>query len=243
MKDLHVHTVYSDGENTPEEMVLSAIEKGLDTLGFSDHSYTSFDGSCCMKKEEVSRYREEIAALKEKYRGKIEILCGIEQDYYSDFPALGVDYIIGSVHYLYKDGEYLTLDYKPEILAAAREHFGGDMLALAEEYYLRVSELPEVTGAHIIGHFDLITKFNDILPLVDESAPRYRAAWKRAADRLLSLDLPFEVNTGAMSRGYRKTPYPSEEIRRYILQNGGKLILSSDSHSARNIAYGFEKFA
>ena len=46
--DLHVHTTYCDGKNTPEEVVLSAIEKGVERLGFSGHAYTSFDESYCM---------------------------------------------------------------------------------------------------------------------------------------------------------------------------------------------------
>ena len=37
MKDLHMHTVFSDGKNTPEEMVQEAIRKGLDAcpVGFA----------------------------------------------------------------------------------------------------------------------------------------------------------------------------------------------------------------
>ena len=38
--DLHVHSVFSDGMDTPRDIVISAIEKGVKTLGFSDHSYT-----------------------------------------------------------------------------------------------------------------------------------------------------------------------------------------------------------
>ena len=40
LTDLHVHTNYCDGKNTPEEMVLAAIEKGMECIGFSVHSYT-----------------------------------------------------------------------------------------------------------------------------------------------------------------------------------------------------------
>ncbi|HEY3388769.1 MAG TPA: PHP domain-containing protein, partial [Prolixibacteraceae bacterium] len=35
--DYHMHTTLSDGHNTHEEMVLTAIEKGFDEIGFSDH--------------------------------------------------------------------------------------------------------------------------------------------------------------------------------------------------------------
>ena len=41
--DLHAHTNFCDGKNSPEEMVKSAIEKGLKKIGLVVHSYTDFD--------------------------------------------------------------------------------------------------------------------------------------------------------------------------------------------------------
>ena len=240
-KDLHIHTVFSDGENTPEEMVLAAIEARLDTIGFSDHSYTAFDESWCMKKKKISAYRNEIARLRDKYRDKITIMCGIEQDYYSEEPTAGYDYVIGSVHYLKIGDNYVPVDESAEILIdAAEKYFGGDMYALADVYYSTVSDVVQKTGADIIGHFDLITKFNEQTKLLDENDPRYRASWRRTADELLKTGVPFEINTGAMSRGYRTSPYPSAEIQDYILAKGGKLVLSSDSHSACALCQGFK---
>ena len=61
MKDLHMHTVFSDGKNTPEEMVQEAIRLGLDTVGISDHSHLD---PCGMTLEASSEYRKEIAGLK-----------------------------------------------------------------------------------------------------------------------------------------------------------------------------------
>ena len=100
LQDLHVHTTYCDGKNTPEDLVLAALNRGMKCIGFSGHSYTFFDESYCMSKQNTARYRAEIAALKEKYKGKIKILCGVEQDYYSEEPTVGYDYVIGSVHYI-----------------------------------------------------------------------------------------------------------------------------------------------
>lgn len=131
----------------------------------------------------------------------------------------------------------------PEIVkAAVDKHFGGDIYRFAEEYYRLVGEVVEKTNADIIGHFDLITKFNENGEMFDESNPRYVAASRVAADRLLLTGKPFEINTGAISRGYRKAPYPSQAIRAYISSKGGKFLLSSDSHNAENLCFGFEKY-
>jgi len=236
-QDLHTHTVYSDGNNTPEEMVLSAIEKGLDVIGISDHSYTSFDDSYCLKKETVEEYIKEIQSLKTKYSDKIKILCGIEQDLYSGMPEYDFDYVIGSVHYIQLGDEYITVDNtSDELKEAVNKYFGGDIYPLIEEYYRLVATVAEKTGADIIGHFDLITKFQEKEPLFDEKDERYIKAWQAAADKLIEADIPFEINYGAISRGYRTTPYPSKDIQEYIAKKGGKLILSSDSHHKDTIA-------
>ena len=55
MCDMHVHTTFCDGKNSPEEMVLSAINKGLKAVGVVTHSHTAFDQSYCIKKQEIGR--------------------------------------------------------------------------------------------------------------------------------------------------------------------------------------------
>lgn len=240
--DLHVHTIFSDGVNTPEEMVQAAIVKRMDTIGFSDHSYTDFDVTWCMQKAEIANYRACIEELKQRYRDRINILCGVEQDYYSNEPVEGYDYVIGSVHYLCVKGNYFTVDESPEALrAAADRYFGGDLYALIEEYYRTVEKVVEKTGADIIGHFDLVTKFNEGGALFDEENLRYVVASRRAADCLLQTGRPFEINTGAISRGYRTAPYPSGALMDYIRSRGGRFVRSSDSHAKETLCFGFEK--
>ena len=240
MFDLHMHTVFSDGKNTAEEMVQEAVRRGLETVGISDHS--SGD-PCGMKLEENTAYKAEIARLKIKYAGQIRVLCGLERDFMTD-DFSEYDYTIGSVHWLkMPDGHCLSIDWTPEKLReGAEKYFGGDFYALAEAYYETEARVVEVTKCDIIGHFDLVTKFLEANPFFDTDHPRYVKAWRQAADALLETGKPFEVNFGAMSRGYRTGPYPSAEIRNYLLARGGKLLLSSDAHAKENIAYGFGTF-
>lgn len=242
-KDLHMHTCYCDGARAPEEMVTAAIEKGLHTVGISGHSYTFFDESYCMKKEEVPRYLAECRYLRAKYYDRIHVLCGVEQDYYSDYPTDDFDYVIGSVHYVKVDDEYIPVDESIEILkSAVDQHFGGDIYALCELYFSTVADVVNKTDCDIIGHFDLISKFIERDSLLDIHHPRYIAAWQRAVDQLLLHDVPFEINTGAISRGYRTQPYPAEEMIAYIKARGGRFVLSSDAHRADSIAYGFGEY-
>jgi len=243
LKDLHIHTNYCDGKDSPRDMVLAAVNMGMKTLGFSGHGYTFYDESYCMTKDGTEKYRKEIAALREEFSDKIEILCGVEKDMYSEEDTSSFDYVIGSLHYILVGKEYIAIDWKPEILRdAAEKYFNGDMTDLAVYYFDSVSEVAVRTKCQIVGHIDLITKFNEKEKNIDTKSEKYISAYKRAIDRIMKDCTVFEINTGAMSRGYTTRPYPDSDIIKYIKSKGGKLILSSDAHTKEGIAYAFEKY-
>ncbi|MGN0301906.1 MAG: histidinol-phosphatase [Anaerotardibacter sp.] len=238
----HNHTTYCDGKNTPEEMVLEAIKLGMPSLGFSGHSYTFFDESYCMSKEATRAYLAELARLKERYADQITIFIGIEQDMYSTEPTAPYDFVIGAKHYLYKDGIYLDVDDCPEVITRdCQTHFGGDFYAYAEAYYEQASHIIDKTQCTFIAHFDLVTKFNEGNALFDESNPRYQKAALKAVDTLCEQGAVFEINTGAMIKGYRTTPYPAPFILDRIAQHGNRVILSTDSHSIDTLQFGLKK--
>ena len=243
-RDLHTHTTYSDGKTSPEEMVRAALRLGLDEIGISDHSYTDFDESYCMKKSAIPAYLAEIAALKEKYKGVISVRCGVEQDLFSKESTLPFDYAIGSAHYLFAGGKYHPIDEKKaDFIELCERFYGGDYYALAEDYYRGVSTFADREDITIIGHLDLITKFNEGGALFDEKDPRYLAAATKCIDRLAAAGKTFEINTGAIARGYRTEPYPSAPLLAYIREKGCPLILSSDAHSPSTIAFAFDRFS
>ncbi len=241
--DFHIHTDYCDGHNTPEEMVLAAIAAGLTAIGFSGHAHTGFDEGWCMSVSGTEQYLDEIERLRDIYGKQIRIFHGAEYDYYSDYKSERFEYIIGSVHYIEKNSIRKSIDDTPELLnEIVHELYDDDYMSLCESYYESVGNVVKKTEADIIGHFDLITKFNEVDPRIDTSNPRYIAAWKSAADKLLKTGKLFEINTGAISRGYRTVPYPAPDIIDYIGNNGGCFILSSDSHSDSTLLYQFDKW-
>ena len=226
-------------------MVLAAIENGFDSLGFSSHSnLPSRPELYGMKKENVEPYCREILRLKEVYKDKINIFLGIEQDSFGDMTSIPdeVSYVIGSVHHVERNGMFMPVDHSIEHVKEGTEKmFGGDMLAYAEAYYDEVSKVYVKTGCDIVGHIDLLTKFNEIEYLIDTNTPRYKNAALSAAEKLARRGLIFEINTGAIGRRYRTSPYPTEEILKVIYECGGKVTYSSDCHNADAIAVGFEE--
>lgn len=76
--DLHTHSGYSDGKNTMEENIVSAIEKGLVKIGITDHAYrhTAYG----VKRHALDGYLKNAMDLKKAYRKEIEVLVGLEFD-------------------------------------------------------------------------------------------------------------------------------------------------------------------
>lgn len=235
----HTHTTFCDGANTPEEMVLSAIKKNMSALGFSGHGFTGFDSRYCMR--DTDGYIKEINRLKEVYKNDIEIYLGIEEDANHPCDRSKFDYIIGSSHYSVKDGKYYPIDSSHDYFKECLKAWNGDTLAFAEEYYSRFCDYIIKRKPDIIGHFDLLTKYDE-LECNFLNNPQYCALAERAAQKVLdNTNCIFEVNTGAISRGYRTAPYPSKNILSVIKKNGGRVILNSDSHNVDTLDCSFDK--
>lgn len=237
----HNHTTFCDGKSTAEEMVRAAVAAKCPSLGFSGHSYTRFDESYCMSKAGTEAYQAEIARLKTAYAEQLRILCGVEQDYWSDAPTDGYDFVIGSVHYVRKNGHYLPVDNsKEELLRGVNAQYGGDILAFCEDYFRRVSDVQCKTKCTFVGHFDLVTKFNEDGALFDQDDPRYRRAALAAVDALCAQGAVFEINTGAMAKGYRTVPYPAQFLLERIRDGGSQVILTADCHDREKLLFGLE---
>jgi len=244
--DLHTHTIFCDGKNTPEEMVKSAIDKGLNTIGILAHSYCECEPEEFLHYNDILKFQSEVNALKEKYKGQINVLCGVEQDLVSPKQATtnGFDYVIGSIHYFMVDGKEYSIDLSEEdFVENVKMLFNGDYYLAAENYYENLSKVVEKTGANIIAHFDLMKKYNVDGKYFDEKNVRYVNAYKKAVDKLALTGALFEINVGCICRKVRHSePYPSKEIFDYILSKGGKFVYGSDSHSIDTIGYAFNDY-
>lgn len=239
----HTHTTFCDGKNSAEEMTIAAINKGFVSLGFSGHSPMNFENDWSMTEEGVKEYIKEIKRIKEAYKDKIDILCGIELD--RDFVGVDLeelDYVIASVHQFHGKDKVCAIDLSPEELTeCVNTVFNGSWNAMAEEYFNNLSDFAISGDFDIIGHFDLITKFNSKTPLFDENNEEYQRFAIKAVDKILDNrpDILFEVNTGAMYRKGNKTPYPAKFILKHICERGGQVTITSDAHCVESLDFAF----
>jgi len=234
----HTHTIYSDGKNTVEEMIQSALTKGFTSLGFSDHGFTWFDQSYCVSREGEIAYRKEIETAKTKYKGTIDLFLGIELDCDGETPDYPYDYVIGSVHYIKAKGDYHPIDMSAHRQRQiAEECFGGSFRDMAKAYFEHAVEIVSAKKVDIVGHFDLITKYS----FCDTEDPVYRDAAIEAVREIMKHCKRFEVNTGAIARGLRTSPYPDDFILREIYRLGGQVTIGSDCHYAEKLDVWYEE--
>lgn len=236
----HSHAEFSDGKNTLEEMVAAAIAGGADSFGISEHFVSIKGSSYSLKPEREIAYRTEFDRVKAKLGNDIDLFFGTEADYTSPTPK-GYDYVIGSLHFFIIDDDYIDVDHTAQKqIDAANKYFGGDLVELACNYYELLAKLPEKFKFDIVGHFDLVTKFNEGGQLFDETDKRYLKAAEKALEKLVPTGAAFEINTGAISRGYRTEPYPNDYFLNLIREMGGSVTYSSDTHNVNSVLLGFD---
>ena len=233
----HTHTTLCDGRDTPEAMTAAALALGFHTLGFSGH----MDPSIHM---DFPAYLRAVAAQREACAGRMDVLAGVELDQRFDrAEAACAEYVIGSTHFLPgPDGRLTAVDWSYEVSEAlCREMYSGDWYALCAAYYEEEARVAERTGCQIVGHFDLIARFNHEHPAFDEEDPRYLKPALDAMAHLVRQGVVFEINCGAFNRGRRRDFYPAAPLLRALREMGGEILITSDAHEARLLAGGFRE--
>jgi DNA polymerase (family 10) len=112
--DLHMHSTYSDGQDTLEAMVAASAALGYEYIAITDHSQSAA-ASRTVTRDQLARQRDEILRLRNRYPG-IAILHGIEVDILPDgrldFPdavLAQLDLVLASLHDAARqDGPTLT---------------------------------------------------------------------------------------------------------------------------------------
>ena len=249
----HTHSTWCDGKDSPRKVIQAAIAKGFETIGFSSHAMLPQDDvDWVLTSGKAPRYANEIRTLAAEYKDRIRVLCGVEADYVPggaqpSQTAYGVivpDYIIGSIHFIKAtDGAVFAIDDKPDVLAdGIRNHFGGSSQMFVETYYATLRDMVANFDFDIVGHPDLVRKFNVKHPYFDERSDWYRAELVKTADAIAASGKLVEVNTGAIARGWLNDAYPSLAFRDLLRARGVKFVLSSDAHTADGIDCAFDRF-
>lgn len=249
LTNYHAHTNFCDGTESPEAMVLEAIDRGFKVFGFSGHSIHPFASDWHIPVDRIAEYVAEIRRLQDCYKDRIEILCGFEADYLpplssaaqAPYRNLGADYLIGSLHYLITDTGCFTVDDSAENVAAGiATHFKGDGKRVVQAYFSTQRDMIRLGGFEILGHADVIRRRNGVLHFFDEEEQWYKDELKETADAIAKSGVIVEINTGGMARGNTTTPYPSPYFLSLLAKLDVPITINSDVHNAGFLDYGFD---
>ncbi|MDR2542334.1 MAG: histidinol-phosphatase [Treponema sp.] len=253
LSSMHTHTIFCDGKDDVETMCRVAYEKELCIIGFSAHAPISRqigkESGWNMKEDKVDQYVTEVLAAKERWKGKIDVFLGLEADYIkgirspldTDITSLNLDYIIGSVHYLFPENgaEPFTVDGPAEEFEKGlKEGFNGDGDALMHCYYDAVTEMITMGGFDILGHVDIIKKnCNDknYWSKENELSRQREIANLIKGKNSKSTNIIIEVNTGGLNRNKTIDVYPSVPFLQIIRECNIPVIITSDAHCAKHI--------
>lgn len=249
LTNFHTHTNFCDGNNTAEEMILSAIQKNIKILGFSSHAAFPFSTSWHINIDQIQTYVEQIRSLAQKYQDKIKILCGFEADFiegitipskenYKDFKP---DFLIGSVHFLVtKNGHFEIDDSAQNVKNGIEEYFNKNAKIAVCQYFETQKQMLKKGDFEILGHPDLFRKRNKILNLFDENDFWYKNQIKNLVKEIKKSQVIVEINTGAIARGAMDSLYPNDYFLDLLFQNKIPITINSDAHDANQIACAFD---
>jgi histidinol-phosphatase (PHP family) len=247
---LHVHTVFCDGEDEIETYCRAAWEGGFASLGFSAHApvyaRTGISTDWHLGEDRLALYLEAVRNAALRWAGKIPVYLGLEVDYIQgrmgpsdpDYRDMGLDYIIGSVHYVFPPGggEPFTVDGPWEDFDRdVRSHFNGDGEALMEAYWDALEQMIRAGGFDILGHMDLVKKNNQREEWFSLSGGRFFGRARSLAPLIARSGIVVEVNTGGLNRGKTKDTYPSREILAFLREHHVPVTVTADAHRVSDL--------
>ncbi|WP_100407876.1 histidinol-phosphatase [Bacillus solitudinis] len=238
--DLHTHHERcGHAIGTIEEYIKAGIECGLDVIGISDHTpffYSEEDQlfpKIAMSKQELTRYVEEVLRLKEAYKGKIDVLLGIESDFFlehidvyrNNLTKHPFDYVIGSVHFvgdsnIFEKGRWEGLSERQKI-------------ETKENYYHLIEKSARSGLFQILGHIDAMKgfypEFSGIQTNIIE--PTLRVIGEQG--------IAIEINTSGKTKDCGGW-YPADDILERALHYNVSVTFGSDAHHPDRVGDEFQ---
>lgn len=246
--DCHMHSRFSDGRDTLEAMALTAAERGLAGVIFTDHMPLPFENRYALARQRLSAYRAEIRAVRRRLDGRLKVLMGLEMEclpshngWSREIADAPWDVLIASVHQVEERGRfYLVNGTEPEFLQALQTGFGGDIQRLCSAYYGQSIAMVKTGWFQILGHLDVLGKHNRNGRFFDETAPWYEELVAELLDAVERAGMVVEINMGGLDHPAR-TPYPGHRILGMIAEKGIPVCLSSDAHRTEEVARHFDR--
>ncbi len=241
LTDYHTHTFRcGHAVGTMDQYVEAAIARGIGEIGLTDHLYLYFedpnrrDVRWAMPEDQFPVHYQEMLAVRDRYRDRINVRVSVEADYIEGFETelmqvldgYEFDYVLGSVHFM--DG-WLIDD--PEQAHRYKEERVAEVY---RRYYQRLQKAIELGAFDVLAHLDLPKKFG-FLPEEDISA-----LVAETLDAIEAHDLAVEVSSAGLRKPIGEI-YPSRVILEQMRRREIPIVLSSDAHAPEEIGADYDQ--
>lgn len=235
--NLHSHTEFCDGKATMEAFARKAVEYRFSLYGFTPHSPIPFHSPCNMLADKVGRYLNECDIIRERHP-ETKFLKGMEIDYLGKdygpaipyFRDMGLDYSIGSVHFIRtQKGEWVDIDGSNEAFASRLvNYFSNDLDYIIKSFFEQSLEMISAGGFDIIGHFDKIADNADFISPGIEDNTRFIDSVDNLIDEIASAGITAEINTKKYDS--KKRFFPRTVFWKKLKQKNIPIVVNSDAH-------------
>ncbi len=246
--DLHTHTHYSfDGapEATHDAMCRRALEVGLTDIAFTDHCDINGEVEGIYTPYRASEAFAAMQAVKEKYRGRLNVICGIELGNATQYPAEAAavlaahpyEYVIGSLHNLERVPDFCMLKY--DLMTDAHIHSIFDREL--DETIGMVEQFPNSGKAFTtIGHITYMHRYVTLAKKKLDFKPHYEKI-EHLYRAIIDRDIALEINVSTLWKGLG-IAMPTLELLKFYRDCGGKLVtIGSDAHAPENLGKAIRK--
>ena len=250
--DCHVHTEHSfdskaafGSKASVDAMCTRAIESGYSCLTVTDHNYPAPEGM--RAPEHIRASVEEVNRKKEQYKGKIELLSGVELgdplddaiDLESYYAIPDIDCIVGSLHSTLLFKTYFPDNpYGTDFRAAGKSADETFLKQAVCKYFEMVSEVAEKVDADILAHITFPFRYINGLHKRGLSVSEFSEWTDNVLRSVISSGKVLEINTSGFQSGFGFMPEESL-LKRYYELGGRKISLGSDAHSPEQLGRGF----
>ncbi|MDE7449885.1 MAG: histidinol-phosphatase [Paramuribaculum sp.] len=235
--NFHSHTQFCDGKATMEEFAEAAAKCGMTHYGFSPHSPVPIESPCNMKREDVPAFLDEVRRLNTLYEGRTRFYAAMEVDYLDDswgpsnlyFASLGLDYIIGSVHFIPNDSGFVDIDGRFESFRdKMSRYFANDIRHVVKTFYSQSHAMLAAGGLDILGHFDKVGQNASYFRPGIEDEYWYKCEVHDLIDDIIARGQRIELNTKAFAEHGRF--FPGVRYIPELLSHDIEIIVNSDAH-------------